>query len=71
MLAKRPLPTGWACASCDKELVNLQAKVAEYTPWQKIGQKSTSGQGFSKLLKSINPDIIDKIRGGPPEGISY
>ena len=35
MFAKRPLQ-GWSCASCDKDIVNLQGRIADYQPWMKM-----------------------------------
>ena len=38
MFARKPLE-GWSCASCDKNLVNLQGIPAEYYPWKKMPKK--------------------------------
>lgn len=35
MFAKRPLQ-GWSCASCDKDIVNLSGKPADYLSWMKM-----------------------------------
>jgi uncharacterized protein with PIN domain len=45
------------CASCDKNLVNLQAKIADYSNWKGMPFRdpkeriATMGHGFSRLLK--------------------
>ena len=33
MFAKRPL-VGWSCASCDKDILNLGGRSADYQPWK-------------------------------------
>jgi hypothetical protein len=35
MFSKRPL-LGWSCASCDKDILNLAGRSAEYYPWMKM-----------------------------------
>ena len=40
MFSKRPL--GWSCASCDKGVVNLEGKLAEYTPWNKFPMRNAT-----------------------------
>jgi hypothetical protein len=35
MFTKKPL-FGTSCASCEKDIVNLYGKKADYTPWQKF-----------------------------------
>ena len=35
MLAKKPLG-GWSCASCQKDLVNIEGSKASYHPWAKL-----------------------------------
>ena len=37
MFAKKPLQ-GWSCASCDKNVVNLQGLPADYYNWKKMPQ---------------------------------
>lgn len=37
MFAKKPLQ-GWSCASCDKNIVNLQGMPADYYNWKKLPQ---------------------------------
>jgi hypothetical protein len=55
MLTKKPLQ-GWSCASCDKDLVNLQGRIADFHPWMRLPSRdsperlSKSGKGFSKIL---------------------
>lgn len=57
---------GYACASCEKDLVNLYGKKVEYTPWSKLPFRDPSeriarvGQGFSKMLSIINPDQLTR-----------
>jgi hypothetical protein len=46
MLAKR----GWSCASCDKDLVNVQTRMADFNPWMKLPEKKVGGRSFSKIL---------------------
>ena len=38
MFARKPLE-GYSCASCDKNLINLQGLPAEYHPWKKMPRK--------------------------------
>lgn len=35
MFAKRPLG-GWSCASCEKGLINLEGRAADFLPWSKL-----------------------------------
>lgn len=35
MFSKKPL-LGWSCASCDKDIMNLYGKSADYHPWSKM-----------------------------------
>ncbi|TNV82765.1 hypothetical protein FGO68_gene9405 [Halteria grandinella] len=61
MLQKRPLTSGWACGSCDRELINLQTKQADFTPWMKLPEKqrlAPIGPGFSKLLQKVKPEQL-------------
>ena len=64
---------GYACASCEKDLVNLYGKKVDYMPWGKLPFRDPSeriarvGQGFSKMLSIINPEQLtryDQIRQG-------
>lgn len=67
MFAKRPyLP--WSCASCDKDIVNLSGRPADFHPWSKMPMRdptdriSRVGQGFSRMLASIKPEFIEKLK---------
>jgi hypothetical protein len=45
--------------------VNIQGRIAEFNPWQKMpgnASKTLSGQGFSKILRSIKPEIQEKFQ---------
>jgi hypothetical protein len=61
---------GYACASCEKNLVNLYGKKVEYMPWGKLPYRDPSeriarvGQGFSKMLSSIVPEQLSHYEGG-------
>ncbi|CAI2384346.1 unnamed protein product [Moneuplotes crassus] len=61
MLSKKPLQ-GISCASCDKNLVNLQGIPADFYNWKKLPQSKDRipmmGQGFSRMLQSINTDYL-------------
>lgn len=65
MFTKKQLLPG-ACASCEKNLVNLQGKQANYLPWQQFPYRDPNeriakvGQGFSKMLSMINPDALSR-----------
>jgi len=58
---------GYACASCEKNIVNLHGKQVSYMPWTKMPFRDPSeriarvGQGFSKMLSIINPDQISRF----------
>lgn len=60
MLSKRHLGPQ-ACASCDKNLINLQGQAVDYHIWKKLPFRdpkerlSRYGQGFSKILSSMRP----------------
>ena len=55
VLATKPL-SNWSCASCRKNLVNLEGIQAQYCPWSKFPQHTPSdklgkiGQGFSRIV---------------------
>jgi len=55
MLGKKHI-CGYACAFCDKDIVNLQGKQVEFTPWRSMPSRDPNdriarvGQGFSKIL---------------------
>lgn len=65
MFTKKPLG-GMSCASCEKDILNLQGKKADYLPWNKFPFRDPSeriakvGQGFSKMLSMINPDTLSR-----------
>lgn len=60
---------GYACASCEKNLVNLYGKKIEYMPWGKMPFRDPSeriarvGQGFSKMLSIISPEQMSRYEG--------
>ena len=60
MLSKKPLG-GFSCASCDKNLININGKPPEYYNWNRFPPRDPSeriarvGQGFSRML-SMKPD---------------
>lgn len=49
------------CASCDKNLVNICGNPVDFSPHKKMPYRETSeriaryGQGFSKMLSTIQP----------------
>ena len=50
-----------ACASCEKNLVNMYGQAADYHVWKKLPFRDPSeriaryGQGFSKILSHMRP----------------
>jgi len=60
MFSKRPLG-GLSCASCEKDLTNLNGKKVEFMPWGKLPFRDPTeriarvGQGFSKMLSMVDP----------------
>lgn len=50
------------CASCEKDIVNLQGKQADYLAWKRLPFREPSeriaryGQGFSKILSMMKPE---------------
>ena len=60
MFSKRHLGPS-ACASCDKNLVNLNGIAIDYHVWKKLPFRdpaeriSRYGQGFSKILSAMKP----------------
>ena len=52
-----------ACASCEKDLVNLQGMPVDYHVWKGMPQRDTNeriaryGQGFSKILANLRGDL--------------
>ena len=65
LLAKKPLG-GWSCASCQKDLINIEGMKVQYYPWAKLPLRSPTdriakvGQGFSRMLSMLKPDMITK-----------
>jgi hypothetical protein len=61
MFTKKPLG-GVSCASCAKDITDLQGKIADYQPWKRLPFKepgeriSRYGPGFSKILQMLRPD---------------
>jgi len=61
MFTKKPLG-GVSCASCEKNITNLQGLQAEYQPWKRLPFKdpgeriSRYGPGFSKILQMLRPE---------------
>ena len=71
ILAKRPVTQGsWACASCEREVGQIQRGPAEFRPWQRLlqppsTQKNTAagiGQGFSRVLEQVRPEMVERAR---------
>jgi len=50
-----------ACASCEKNLINMYGQAADYHVWKKLPFRDPSeriaryGQGFSKILSHMRP----------------
>jgi len=65
LLAKKPLG-GWSCASCQKDLINIEGMKVQYYPWAKLPQRNPAdriakvGQGFSRMLSAVKPEMIAK-----------
>ena len=63
MFTKKPLG-GVSCASCEKNIVNLEGLQADFLPWRRLPFKenheriSKFGPGFSKILQSLRPVSI-------------
>lgn len=68
MFSKRPL-LGNSCASCEKDLVNLQGIQADYTPWKQFPFRDPNdriakvGQGFSRMLSMMKPEYVMRYNG--------
>lgn len=60
---------GYACACCEKDLVNMQGKKVEYNVWGRMPARDPNeriarvGQGFSKILSTMNPETLGSQRG--------
>jgi DNA repair exonuclease SbcCD ATPase subunit len=65
MFAKKPLG-GWSCASCARDLINLQGMPADYVPWSRWPLRdpnerlAKSGQGFSRILAKMKPEYANQ-----------
>eukprot|EP00826_Nyctotherus_ovalis_P057685 TRINITY_DN7896_c0_g1_i9.p1 TRINITY_DN7896_c0_g1~~TRINITY_DN7896_c0_g1_i9.p1 ORF type:complete len:335 (-),score=100.49 TRINITY_DN7896_c0_g1_i9:132-1136(-) len=65
LLATKPLG-GWSCASCQKDIVNLEGMPAQFYPWAKFPQRNPAeriakvGQGFSKMLSMLKPEVANR-----------
>ena len=52
-----------ACASCEKNLINVQGMPVDYYAWKKLPAHETNqriaryGQGFSKILSTLKDDL--------------
>jgi len=74
MFAKKPLG-GWSCASCAKDIVNLQGTQAEFVPWRQWpfrdpnDRLAKSGQGFSRILSKMKPEYTTQPHFYPHESI--
>lgn len=61
MFSKKPLG-GNSCASCEKNLINLNGKPPEFYNWNRFPPRDPSermarvGQGFSRMLSSMKPN---------------
>lgn len=68
MFSKKPLG-GISCASCEKNLINLQQKPSEFYNWNRFPVRDPSeriarvGQGFSRMLSSMKPENVQKFHG--------
>ena len=66
MFTRKPLG-GNSCASCEKNITNLQGKMAEYFPWQKFPFRDPNeriarvGQGFSRMLSMLKPESMTRF----------
>jgi hypothetical protein len=67
MFTKKPL-TGLSCASCEKNITNLYGQGAvDHTTWNRMPVRDPAdriarvGQGFSKMLSMMKPDISSVI----------
>ena len=72
MFTKKPLG-GIACASCEKNIVNLEGRMAEFLPWKRLPFKdpgeriSKYGPGFSKILQMLRPErSVDAMSSPDP-----
>ncbi|CAI2384524.1 unnamed protein product [Moneuplotes crassus] len=69
MIAKKNL--GFTCMSCEKHIINMEGKKAEFNNWGKLPYRDPSermmrvGHGFSKMLNSIKTSIPKNTEGIP------
>jgi len=52
MFTKKPLG-GMSCASCEKDIVNLQGRKADYLPWSKFPFRDPS-----ERIARVSPIIV-------------
>ena len=66
MFTRKPF-AGLACASCEKDVVNMYGRKTEYIPWGRLPFRDPSeriarvGKGFSKMLLMVNPEMLSKF----------
>ena len=61
------------CASCEKNVVNLEGRMADFLPWKRLPFKdpgeriSKYGPGFSKILQMLRPErSVDAMSSPDP-----
>jgi hypothetical protein len=60
-----------ACASCEKNIVNLEGRMADFLPWKRLPFKepgeriSKFGPGFSRILQMLRPEKSLEGIGSP------
>lgn len=68
MFSKKPLG-GFSCASCEKNLINLNSRPPEHYSWNKFPLRDPAeriarvGQGFSRMLSSMKPETASRFQG--------
>lgn len=74
MLARKHY--GFTCMSCEKNLINLEGRKADFNSWSKLPVRDPSermlrvGHGFSKMLSQIKPDLTRMTEVKEPRPIS-
>ena len=59
------------CASCEKNVVNLEGRMADFLPWKRLPFKDPSeriskyGPGFSKILQMLRPERSIDVMSSP------
>ena len=59
------------CASCEKNVVNLEGRMADFLPWKRLPFKDPSeriskyGPGFSKILQMLRPERSIEVMSSP------